>query len=182
MTDDTKEFIENWENQIADIDTDNLDGLFNKFRSLYTIYNRLYNESYTEMENLGTLVKPRYSDFETATTLVVDFLNSTNLIDSLSDQQSQTDINDLQMLIRNQVFNINLAKGQPQPQKDAELLANLGSVKNDIKAQAILSLIYNVRNNVVHGHKDFVEHQRLLLEPLINILQKIITLQKNKLI
>ena len=58
---------------------------------------------------------------------------------------------------------------------------NLESDDHDVKARAVLSSIYNVRCNMQHGEKHFEQHQRLLLEPLIRILESIVELQIEKL-
>ncbi|KUJ62039.1 hypothetical protein AR687_10835 [Flavobacteriaceae bacterium CRH] len=60
---------------------------------------------------------------------------------------------------------------------DIELMNNLRSDLAEIKVKAILSAIYNIRANMLHGEKHFEEHQRILLEPLIRILQTIVNLE-----
>lgn len=88
---------------------------------------------------------------------------------------------DIADLINNKVFHINLEDGQGQEKTDKELATNLLSENVEIKSKAILSLIYNVRCNIVHGHKDFQEYQRLLLEPAIGILRTIVNTLEEKL-
>lgn len=63
---------------------------------------------------------------------------------------------------------------------DIELLENLENHEPAIKAQAALSAIYNVRCNMQHGEKHFEEHQRMLLKPLINILETVVEFQIEK--
>lgn len=65
-------------------------------------------------------------------------------------------------------------------ENDEQLVNNLKSVSSEVKSKAVLSLIYNVRCNIVHGYKDFQEHQRLLVEPLVSLLEDIIQLFKEK--
>ncbi|MFT0714655.1 hypothetical protein [Flagellimonas lutimaris] len=58
------------------------------------------------------------------------------------------------------------------------------NLENDdpiIKAQAAISTIYNVRCNMQHGEKHFEQHQRMLLEPLTNILETVVEFQSEKL-
>jgi len=74
MHPDTKELIKNWEVKSAQINIENLEGLYNKFTTLFTIYNRLYNESFSILKRENNLNKSRYSDFERATVLIVFFL------------------------------------------------------------------------------------------------------------
>ena len=64
---------------------------------------------------------------------------------------------------------------------DIELMNNLRSDVAEVKAKAVLSSIYNIRANMLHGEKHFEEHQRMLLEPLIRIIQTIINLELENL-
>jgi hypothetical protein len=177
---DTKELIDNWEIKSAQIKTETLDGLYNKFITLFTIYNRLYNESYSILKADNKLHKIRYSDFEKATVLVVEFLTAQSIVDKFT-ETNQADLDGVNNLLVNKVFNINLEDGNPKPDMDNKLMINLKSVDVNIKAQAVLSLVYNVRNNLIHGYKDFQEYQRLIVEPTINILESLIFLYKQKL-
>ncbi len=177
---ETKNFLESSNRRLDEIIGDNRGNLFQRFEVLYTQYNRLFNESYLSLEASGKLIKPRYSDFERATKLVIEFNGTSDILKSVM-QGNQKDIDIFIDLLENDLFNINLANGVPQKDKDSELLQNLKGSDNTKKVQAILSLIYNVRNNIVHGEKHYEESQSLLLEPLINIFQPIIKLQIDKL-
>ncbi|WP_300569883.1 hypothetical protein [Flavobacterium sp.] len=180
MHPDTKELIENWEAKSAQINIENLDGLYNKFITVYTIYNRLYNESFSILKNENRLTKSRYGDTGRATILVVEFLGAQNIVDKFI-ERNQADLDGINNLLANNVFNINLEEGNPKTEMDNQLMINLKSVDVSIKSQAVLFLIYNVRNNIIHGYKDFQEYQRLIVEPLINLLESLIQLFKEKL-
>lgn len=182
MRTETKEFIENWNVKLSEIKNEgnSLKELYDKFVTLFTIYNRYYNEAYHILETNNQLQRPRYSDYEKATNIVMVFLDSQVILDSLIENGNQHDIDSSLNLI-GKVFNINLANGDPQEETDKQLVANLKSVDTEIKTKAVLSLIYNVRCNIIHGYKDFQEYQRLLVEPLINMLQTMTGLFKSKL-
>ena len=180
MHPDTKELIKNWEVKSAQINIENLDGLYNKFTTLFTIYNRLYNESFSILKRENKLNKSRYSDFERATVLIVDFFGAKNIIDMFA-EKNQKDLDEVNNLLENKVFNINLEEGNPKVDMDNQLIINLKSADVNIKSQAILSLIYNVRNNLIHGYKDYQEYQRLIVEPMINLLESLIQIYKEKL-
>ncbi len=180
MHPDTKELIENWETKSAQINTQNLDGLYNKFTTVFTIYNRLYNESFSILKSENKLNKSNYPDHEKSTILVIEYLGAQNIVDKFSGE-NQADIDGVIELLTNKVFNINLENGTPRADMDNQLLINLKSIDINIKSRAILFLIYNVRNNIIHGYKDFQEYQRLILEPIINLLESLIQLYKEKL-
>lgn len=181
MNQDTKDFIHSWTIKMSDIQGNDLGALFNRYISLYILYNRLYNDSFRRLKESNNLTKPRYSDFEKATTLVIQFNSANDIISRLKENNNSSDIETIANLIRNDIFNINLADGVSQKLIDKQLLDNLMNADVNIKSQAIFSIIYNVRNNMEHGEKHFEQHQRLLLEPLIKILQTIVDLQVENL-
>jgi len=181
MKQETKDYIETWTNKISTYNEDELETLFDKFTSLFTLYNRLYNESYSLMKANGQLSKARYSDFDKATLLVVEYISADYIIDRLNENRNFDDIVSIASLIKNDIFHINLADGVSQKDRDIILMNNLENDEPKSKAQAVLSAIYNVRCNMQHGEKHFEEHQRMLLEPMIRILETIIELQIEKL-
>ncbi len=181
MTQETKEYIESWTKKISNYKEDDLGTVFDKYTALFTLYNRLYNESFKEMKTKNLLTKSRYSDFDKATKLVVEFNSAKDIIDRLEKNGNIDDIIGIADLIRKDIFHINLADGISQKDIDLMLMNNLESDDQNIKAQAAVSTIYNVRCNMLHGEKHFEEHQRMLLEPLIRILETIVELQIEKL-
>ncbi|MEO7991591.1 MAG: hypothetical protein ABI663_18710 [Chryseolinea sp.] len=181
MNQDTIAFIETCTKRISLASGNKLENLFEKYTALYTLYNRLYNESFGQLKSDNRLTKTRYSDFDRATSLVVEFNTSVDIVKSLKDRNNFSDLQTIADLIKQDIFSINLADGIGQRDYDVQLMNNLESNNDDVKAQAALSTIYNVRCNMQHGEKHFEEHQRLLLEPLIRILQTVVDLQVEKL-
>jgi hypothetical protein len=181
MTTKTKEYIRTWGKRLSQIKGENLHNLFERFGAFYILYNRLYNESFRALKSKKMLTKSRYSDFEKATTLVVVYYNGNDIVLSLTNNNNIKDIETISQLLLNEVFHINLADGVPQREIDIQLMNNLNSDNNEIKSQAILSAIYNVRSNMQHGEKHFNQYQQLLLRPLISILQTMVNLQIEKL-
>lgn len=177
MTPETKGYIENWMEKISGIKGNNLGNLFEKFSTFYTLHNRLYNDSFRVLRENRKLLKPRYSDFEKATLCIIQFNSAENIIKTLAENDNLPDIDAIADLIENDIFHINLADGIAQKNADIELMNNLRSDVLEVKAKAILSAIYNVRANMLHGDKHFEEYQRMLLEPLIRITQTIVNLE-----
>ncbi len=181
MREETKEFIKNWEimlSQITEADG-KLKELYEKFRTLYTIYNRYYNEAFYLLQLDNKLEKPRYTDYEKATIIVISFLGADVISERMSEKDNQQQLDAVCKVIPK--FNINLIDGNPSKETDKKLLENLKSADPGVKAKAVLSLIHNVRCNIVHGYKDFQEYQRLLVEPLITLLQAVIDIFKQKI-
>lgn len=181
MSEDTKEFIVNWEFKLSQIQGETLNDVYDRFTSLYTIYNRLYNEAFRFLKEKKRLTKKNYSDFDKATIIVVEFISSKAIIESIKNNKNLGEIDAVCKLIENKVFYINLNNGQPREEIDEQLLNNLKSTDIEIKAKAITSLIYKIRCNMVHGYKDFQEYQRLIVEPVSILLKDIIEAFKTEL-
>ncbi len=174
---ETKEYIETWTKRIESIKGDSLEAIFERFSTLYTLHNRLYNESYQILKISNRLTKPRYGDNEKASIAIIEYLSADLIVESLKKNDNISDLKSIAKLIQNNVFHINLADGIPKPDFDYQLMNNLCSDDSEILSKATLMLIYNVRSNMLHGEKHFEEYQRMLLEPLIRILKTIINLQ-----
>lgn len=181
MTSETKEYIESWKEKISGIKGDNLGNLFEKYSTFYTLHNRLYSDSFRVLRKNGLLLKPRYSDFEKATVCIIQFNSAESIIKTLTNNDNFPDIEAIADLIENGIFHINLADGVAQKNVDIDLMNNLRSDVAEVKARAILSAIYNIRSNMLHGEKHFEELQRMLLEPLIRIIQTIVNLEMENL-
>jgi hypothetical protein len=181
MNKDTEEYLESWRIRISQINGEDLAALFDRYTAFYTLYNRFYNDSFRVLKDAGKLPKSRYSDFEKATTLVVLYNSANDIIERLNANNNMPDVEEIANLIEHDIFHINLAHGVSQKEFDLQLMQNLRSENNEVKAQAVVSVIYNVRNNMQHGEKHFEEYQRMLLEPLIKILRTILNLQEEKL-
>lgn len=181
MTTDTKEFILNWERKLIEIKNDDLGSLFEKFTTIYTIYNRLYNEAYAQAKQKDAKLNIN-GDYKKAVIFVNEYISSDIIIQVLEDQNLIIEVDDIARLIEEKVFYINLRNGTPELEMDDQLRNNLLSDDKEIKAKAILTTIYKVRCNLVHGHKNFEEYQRLLVEPLLSIIVTIVGLLKVKLI
>jgi len=160
---------------------DRLSTIFDRFTTTYTLYNGLYTESYKLLKKQNNLSKKRYSEFEKATDLVLQYNNADEIVEHLEINNHSHDISQVVNSIRNEIFCIFIIDGIPQKQSDIQLVDNFNNSDNYIKTKALLSLIYKVRCNLLHGSKHFEEIQRLLLEPLTRILQTIVNLQIEKL-
>jgi hypothetical protein len=181
MTEETLSNITNWEKELKKINGDKLIDFFSRFQILYQIYNRLYNDAF-RAELAKNKNRNRIGDYEKATIFVRDFIGSDLIIEKLKADNRIDDIKAVSNLIDNKIFHINLKDGVGQEKFDKQLSENLMNNKdNSIRAKAILSVIYNVRCNLVHGYKNLEEHQRMLLEPVKNLLQTIVNTLKYRL-
>ncbi|MDR3696469.1 hypothetical protein [Mucilaginibacter sp.] len=147
--------------------------LYDKYLTLYTGYNMLFNEIPEILRNKGIKLHGSEREGEKATVLIAQFLNTEATTKLINDNEE--DIGRLIWVIEKNIFNIKLDyKGNPDKNKDASILAGLKSKNEDEKFLAMVQVIYFVRCNMSHGSKALEEYQRLLLEPLVNILSTLV--------
>ncbi|MGN8058781.1 hypothetical protein ACTJKN_21015 [Pedobacter sp. 22163] len=166
-------FYNNWSAKYDSIDGEDLSHLFDKYVTLFIIYNSLYTLIPETLIAQGIHVRPNMNDNEMSTKLVTKFIGASDLLSRLNELGNNHDIVQLIGLIHNEEFYINLYYGQRQRNEDLKILVKLKSTNDSQKAVGVLEVIYNVRCNLMHGHKNFVEPQRQLLSPLIRILKSL---------
>ena len=173
----TPQFIEhykNWNEKVNAITDNHLNSIYDRYITLYVIYNNLYNQVPAALIQNGIPISDSIHDNKKATDLVVKYLGATEILQNLHAKGNEDNIQAIINLINNEVFYIKLHYGQRQRNEDLKILKNLRSTNEFQKANAILQVCYHVRCNIFHGSKDFQEYQRLLIEPLTNIMRTVI--------
>jgi hypothetical protein len=182
-----KDFVRNWLNKADSIVLADLSTYFDKFFTLYVVYNRLYGEVTFTLSRAGQINisnRTSFPDRQAATSYVVKFVGSTRLISTIdNDPEIAHALDRVIKLIERGDFSIQLdmVTGNPQRQKDLELLSRLRSTSRDDRANAILELIYSIRCNMFHGHNGFNKVQIGLLDPSIVLLRRVIVLLSDEL-
>lgn len=151
---------------------DTINGLYDKYSTVYTGYNMLYNEVPASLAKQNVKLRAKDDDNHKATDLVAQYLGEENIYNCFLESGNEKDIHSLTWVIEEGYFNIVLDRdGNSKSDRDQNLLVGLKSESSKDKIMAILKTIYAVRNNMVHGNKDIQEYQRFLLEPLLSLLQ-----------
>ncbi len=125
-----------------------------------------------------------FPDRKGATEYALQFIRYEALYQIITtDKECSGCLQDLIERISNHEFYIKLSMpwGNPQPEKDDDLVKKLNSKGHKKKVKAVLDLIYSVRCNMFHGNKQFVQVQVDLLQPLTVILRCIIVELYSKL-
>lgn len=166
-------FISEWMNR-ANGYNDDQNGCYDKFFTLFVVFNRMYSEATFELERRGAikLQKNRpLPDKKGATEYTLEMIGLDNF-NEMYESHLREHVEAIEWLIENQVFSIRLSfpEGRSQPDKDLELLNKIRS-SGKTRALAILELIYSVRCNLFHGHKGFEPIQQELLQPINIILE-----------
>ncbi len=168
------ELHNNWYRRANQIDTGNLSGIFEKFTTLFVIYNNLYNNVEVALNERNIAIPNRIYDNLLATNLVLKLLGGQRIMEALAGNSRE--VATVAQLIRDEEFYIKLHYGERQRNEDLLILGSLESNDSNRKALAILKVIYYVRCNLVHGHKNFVQYQERLLTPLTSILLVLVDL------
>jgi hypothetical protein len=182
-----RNFIENWLTKADKIYLSSLETYFDKFFTLYVVYNRLYAEATFSLARMGRVDmanKDHFPDVEAATNYILQFLSARYFVSQIiEDKKSDIALKEIVQLIRDESFYIKLdmVTGNKQRNSDLELLEELESENKATKGKAILETIYSIRCNMFHGHKGFEPVQAQILSPVIVLLRKIIDLLKGRL-
>lgn len=189
LSQEFSEFYTSWLQKANQYTDNDIRSCFDKFFTLFVVYNRLYAEAtfrlaQTEGSGINLDNWNTFPDPVAAKEYLANYIGARNLINGLrSDPRCVTALQSLEQLLQNQRFNIklNLLTGTPQPDEDVILLTKLRSRSNSVKALAILDTIYSIRCNMFHGHKGFHEVQLELLIPITTLLERICTITWQKL-
>ncbi|MFV8271264.1 hypothetical protein ACNQGP_15195 [Flavobacterium sp. GT2N3] len=182
MTEQFRNFYGNWLGKADAYNGNTLSNHFDKFTSLYVVYNSLYMEVTTELMKNGSNVTHNFKDKTAATEYVMRYLKPTFYHENLlNDEQSINDLAEICTIIDQELFHIILDWGIPQRIRDLQLLDSLRSDNTNKQVRAVLSLFYYIRCNLFHGHKGFEDRQSLLLIPVNHLLRKTIEITYNKL-
>ena len=184
-----------WRDKAQQYDVDDTCQLYDKFFTLYVVYNALYVETAaylhrkarSEGKDEYKLDDGSFPDKMAATKYVLDLLTSTSLMQSLENtEDTKQAIINLKKLISNQNalhfwICLDPVSGEPQEDNDKALIKILDSPSTDERARAVLQFIYQVRCNMFHGRKSVSPVQKQLLAPLTVLLERIIDKLYSKL-
>jgi hypothetical protein len=176
------DFYDNWLRKADSYQQENLSNHFDKFTSLYVLFNSLYMQVMTELVANGHHLPREFKDKIAATDYVTQYLGGAYYIDTLLDQREyQSALESICNIIDQEQFHIILHWGVQQRAKDLDLLALLRSNNKQNKSKAILSLFYHIRCNMLHGHKNYVDGQMHLLAPTNKLLRRTVEITFNRL-
>ena len=182
MTPQLIQFYNNWLGKADGYEGENLADHFDRFTSLYIVYNSLYMDVMNELVISGKHIPLDYKDKKAASDYVIQYLKSKFFIDNLlNDQISVDNLSEICRIIDEEQFHIILHWGNQQRYLDLQLLDALRSNNKQSKAVAILRLFYHIRCNLFHGHKGFEENQRLLLMPVNALLRRTVQITFSRL-
>lgn len=187
LSQDCRDFVDRWMRKANDAPVNDLGDYFDKFITLFIVFNRLYAEATFELwrnQQYEPDNDEYLKDVTAATSNLTKFLGAAYIVHELeSDTSSSEAMASLKKVIRRKNFYV-LLRGpfaEGNRDRDENLLSRLNSTKKDEKAVAILEFIYAVRCNTLHGSKEYDRTQQDVLAPCIVLVSHLIKLLRAKL-
>jgi hypothetical protein len=187
MNQEIRNFCNSWIAKANGYENDSLQHVFDKFFTLYVVYNRLYVEATFRMSNrqeINIRNRNSFPDSQAAKSYVIQYLTSNAINNAFNaDESCLVALDRFKEIIRNHEFNIklNMVTGIPEREKDLELLAKMDSTNTNGKINAVADFVYSIRCNVFHAQKGYVNNQMNVLNPVNTILSKLIEMLFDKL-
>jgi hypothetical protein len=168
-------FCGDWRAKANEYD-DDLRGAFDKFFTLYVVFNRLYAEATFRLARRGQVKigKDRFPDSKGSQEYVLQFCKATRLVDAW---RKHPRVNEALQQIAGHLragqfaLKLDIATGVRILASDQELLKAMESRSRNKQAKAGLEALYAIRCNMFHGHKGFNPIQLELLRPAIVLLE-----------
>lgn len=159
---------------------------FDKFFTLYVLFNRLYTEVTYRLGQAGKINlanRSTFPDAEAAQEYVVQFLGAKRLLAGLNGPECRDALERLRELVCDDhfAFKLDILTGHPRPEVDRELCRRLTSSSPNDRANAVLETLYAVRCNMFHGRKGYDPEQLTLLVPLNTLLARVVDLLYKRL-
>lgn len=178
-------FYVNWRAKADQYNGDDLQSAFDRFFTLFVIYNRLYAEATFQLAREGRVnlaTRKSFPDGKAATDYVMQLLGSSNVIQLFkADQNCNDAIQSIISLVsaptadgRQFAIKLDMINGLPQREADLELLRRFNSNSHNDYGIAVLEFLYAIRCNLFHGHKGFDPVQLEIIRPANTLLLRIV--------
>jgi hypothetical protein len=165
------DFCQRWLDKAASYDTTILADAFDKYFTLFVVFNYLYAYMAPKVKDIKT------RDRLMATQIFPEVVGYEYLYKLIWNDPSKDDIDTLRNLIRpdGEFYLIsdretNLADNK----KNEDLYKRLGDPSHNVAVKALLEYLYLVRCNMVHGSKEYDNYQLQILQPCIRCLELVV--------
>lgn len=178
FTPEFSEFYSRWSTK-ARCYQDGLQQCFDKFFTLYVLFNRLYTEATFRLGTRGHIKmsdRQTFPDAKAAQEYVVKYVGARSLLEKLgSSPECQEALEQIRERVCEGSFSFKLGAltGDPQPDLDRDLCKRLTGASSNAKARAVLETLYALRCNMFHGRKGYHPDQLEILRPANVILARV---------
>jgi len=178
-------FCGNWGAKAEAYSREEIGGAFDRFFTLYVIFNRLYAEATFRLARRGQVkLRNRFPDSNGAQEYLLQFCGAETLTRAWDgDANTKAALHQIADYLREGRFalKLDMMTGDRKPDADQALLAALESRSRNRRAHAVLEVLYAIRCNMFHGHKGFDPIQLELLKPAVLLLESTINVRHRTL-
>ena len=177
-------FHSNWRAKADGYTDGTLESAFDRFFTLFVIYNRLYAEVAFHLARKHQLKlndRTSFPDRDAAINYVAQFIGAATVIELFeANPESAAAIQSVIALLSGPIeghqfaVKLDMIHGNPQPDADLELLNKFRSHNRGERGLGVLEFLYAVRCNLFHGHKGFEPVQIEIMRPANILLSHII--------
>ena len=174
-------FCNDWLSKAESYDNTTLNGVFDRYFTLFMTYNALYGHATRTLIDNGTINQKDFGDKKGATDNMIVFLGVDQLHASL--QNNWSSVMAIVTRLNHNGFYLysKLRYNTPDYAKDENLKNDIQSQVPKISCHATLTLLYQLRCNLFHGQKSYHMNQIDILGPANTVLIGIIYTILNKL-
>ncbi|WP_126973926.1 hypothetical protein [Gynurincola endophyticus] len=172
LSPDQQDFYNRWLEKADNIVDGDVASLIDKYVTLFINYNFLYNIVPLKKAQETGNAREQVGDRAGATTFTINFVGAGAIAQYLTQQGLDDQIQALYQAMP--LFNIDLNRGTPQPNRDRQLINGLQSADPARKILALMKTLYSIRCNIVHGEKGLHQYQEMLLLPAIQLLRAVV--------
>jgi hypothetical protein len=165
MNPDFVEFYKRWFVKVSEYDVDVLSECFDKFVTLFILFNFQY--SFIAREKGVANKDGWFKDKDMATSRIIDYIPTE---DFCSCKIVIDSVEKICSLVEGDYFCIHYDRNRNRD-RDRELMNKIRSTNLEQKCKGILEMLYFIRCNLFHGQKSFTENQKSILIPCIKILE-----------
>lgn len=168
------DFCSGWLSKADTYDNTSLNGVFDRYFTLFVTYNALYNHVTRQLAESGKLSKKQHGDKNSATQNMVTFYGADNLYDII--QGREECLRSIVSRLKHNGFYLHSKKsdGSPDYERDDILKKDICSTRKQASALATLVLLYQLRCNLFHGEKEYHMNQIDILGPANILLHMIV--------
>lgn len=175
-------FCERWLDKANLYQADRIDDLFDKFFTLFVVYNRLYSAS-AELHRATLDIKTARmlrGDRREATEAMHQIFRKMSICDALRNEPALAaaciELSD--SLVSNRFF-LHTIPGTKEPDlaKDKMHAARL----RNCSLLTVLECLYQIRCNIFHGEKELAPQQAEILVPAITLLEAVVSMSRKAL-
>lgn len=177
LNDTLRSFCQGWIDKAQPYNVEETSECFDKFFTLFVAYNALYAEVARQLIDDNQIRSNEDTDRASATKHVPRYYGYKKLAECLkNDPTTKTAIDTFVKLVEEKRFYFNSKKSSVElnHKDDMRFIRKIKNGTDQEFCESVLVFLYLARCNMFHGSKEFHQHQKNVLKPMIVILNKLV--------